>query len=352
MNATPKIAARVSAIVPARNEQEVIAKCVESLAAQEEILEILVVNDQSTDRTKEIVEELTARLPTLRLLEVTSLPEGWVGKNNAAWRGARESKGQWLLFTDADAVHEPDSTVKAVEIAVETGSALVSFSPAQQMETWHEKSLIPYIYCRLNARFTYAEVNDPQKLTAAANGQFLLIQRDVYQAVGGHASVAGEVLEDVALAKRVKSAGNRIWFGSGRGVVRVRMYRTFRSMWQGWKKNLFMLMGGTEAAIAPEFVRAVLPLALTVTAGVLAWELVGSGTLALAVSVVGVAAMVVADSLELRRNQFPPRLIFYGIPGRVLFAGVLWASFRSHKKGKLEWKGREYPTRASGASNG
>ena len=86
MNGTPKNAARVSAIVPARNEQEVIAECVESLAAQEEILEILVVNDQSTDRTKEIVEQLTARLPTVRLLEVTSLPAGWVGKNNAVWR--------------------------------------------------------------------------------------------------------------------------------------------------------------------------------------------------------------------------------------------------------------------------
>jgi len=352
MNVTPKNAAGVSAIVPARNEQEVIAECVESLAAQKEILEILVVNDQSTDQTKEIVEELTARLPTVRLLEVTSLPAGWVGKNNAVWRGARESKGEWLLFTDADVVQEQDSAAKALEIAVETGSVLVSFSPEQRMETWHEKSLIPYIYCRLNARFTYAEVNDPQKLAAAANGQFLLIRRDVYQAVGGHASVAGEVLEDVALAKRVKSADYRIWFAGGRGVVRVRMYRTFRSMWQGWKKNLFMLMGGTEAAVASEFVRAVLPLAVTVTAGVLAWEFVGSGTLALAVSVLGVAAMVLADSVKLRRNQFPPSLIFYGIPGRVLFAGVLWASFRSHKKGKLEWKGREYPTRASGASNG
>src|SRR6516225_10596754 len=263
MNVTPKNATRVSAIVPARNEQEVIAKCVESLAAQDEILEILVVNDQSTDRTKEIVEQLTARLPTVRLLEVTSLPEGWVGKNNAVWRGARESKGQWLLFTDADAVHEQDSTVKAVEIAVETGSALVSFSPAQQMETWHEKSLIPYIYSRLNARFTYAEVNDPQKLTAAANGQFLLIQRDVYQAVGGHASVAGEVLEDVALAKRIKSAGYRIWFGSGKGIVRVRMYRTFRAMWQGWKKNLYLLMGGSEPAALKEIIRALLPTVIT-----------------------------------------------------------------------------------------
>ena len=350
MTVTPKNAARVSAIVPARNEQEVIRACVESLAAQQEICEILVVNDQSTDGTRKIVDGLAARLPKVRRLEIMNLPAGWVGKNNAAWMGACESKGEWLLFTDADAVHQRDSAAKAVEIAERTGSVLVSFSPEQVLETWYEKSLIPYVYCRLSTRFTYAEVNDPQKLTAAANGQFLLIERGVYAGVGGHASVAGEVLEDVALAKRVKSAGYRVWFGSGRGVVRVRMYRSFRSMWQGWRKNLYLLMGGTEAAMAAEFSRALLPLAVTVSAGVGAWEL-ESATLALALSVVGVAAMVAADSVALRRNQFPPSLIFYGIPGRLLFVGVLWASFRSHRKGKLEWKGREYPTGASGESD-
>jgi glycosyltransferase involved in cell wall biosynthesis len=350
MTSTPKNAARVSAIVPARNEQEVIRACVESLARQEAILEILVVNDQSTDRTKEIVDGLAARLPKVRLLEIMNLPAGWVGKNNAAWMGARESTGEWLLFTDADAVHERDSAAKALEIAARTDSVLVSFSPEQVLETWYEKSLIPYVYRRLSARFTYAEVNDPRKAIAAANGQFFLIRRDAYAGVGGHSSVAGEVLEDVALAKRVKSAGYHIWFGSGRGVVRVRMYRSFRSLWQGWRKNLYVLMGGSEAATA-EFLRAVLPLVLTVLAGVLAWEFVESGTLALALSLVGVAAMAVADSVEMRREQFPPRLIFYGIPGRLLFAGVLWASFRSHRKGKLEWKGRQYPTGVRGASN-
>src|SRR5262249_57931881 len=92
----------------------------------------------------------------------------------------------------------------------------------------------------------YAEVNDPRKAIAAANGQFFLIRRDAYAGVGGHSSVAGEVLEDVALAKRVKSAGYHIWFGSGRGVVRVRMYRSLRNLWQGWGENLFVLMGGRE----------------------------------------------------------------------------------------------------------
>lgn len=349
MTATGNVV-RVSAIVPARDEEETIRACVESLVPQKEIAEILVVNDQSADRTAEIVRGLIAQYPQVRLLEVADLPAGWVGKNNAVWMGAREANGEWLLFTDADAVHECDSAAKAMEIAERTRSVLVSFSPEQVFQTWYEKSLIPYIYRRLSARFTYAEVNDPQKTAAAANGQFLLIRRDAYDSVGGHASISGEVLEDVALAKGVKSAGYRIWFGSGKGIVRVRMYRSFRGMWRGWKKNLYPLMGGAKAATG-EFVKAVLPVAVTVVAGILTWEFVGTWMLALAVSAAGVAAMAVADAVDLRRNHLPPNLIFYGIPGRLLFAGVLWASARSLRKGKLEWKGRKYPTGARGASN-
>lgn len=349
MTATGSVV-RVSAIVPARDEEETIAACVESLVPQKEIGEILVVNDQSADRTVEIVRGLTARYPQVRLLEVADLPAGWVGKNNAVWTGVLEAKRQWLLFTDADAVHECDSAARALEIAKRTGSVLVSFSPEQVLETWYEKSLLPYVYNRLSARFPYEEVNDPQKTAAAANGQFLLIRRDAYDSVGGHASIAGEVLEDVALAKRVKGERYRIWFGSGKGIVRVRMYRSFRGMWQGWKKNLYPLMGGAEAATG-EFVKAVLPLAVTVVAGILTWEFVGTWMLALAVSAAGVAAMAMADAADLRRNQCPPSLIFYGVPGRLLFAGVLWASSRSHRKGKLEWKGRKYPAGARGASN-
>ncbi len=342
----------LSAIVPARNEEAVIAACVESLARQAEIAEILVVNDQSADKTAAIVREWMERLPQLRLLETKELPAGWVGKNNAVWLGAREAKSEWLLFTDADAVHNSDSAAKALAIAEEENAVLVSFSPEQVMETWYEKSLIPYVYCRLASRFSFTEVNDSQKAKAAANGQFLMIRRDVYEAVGGHASVAGEVLEDVALAKRVKSAGYRIWFGSGKGIVRVRMYRSFGAMWQGWRKNLYPLMGGKAEAVGREFVRAVGPVMATMVAAVAAWAFTESWLAAVGILAMGTIGICVAYHGELRRNEFPPRLIWYGLPGRLLFAGILWASYRGHRRGKLEWKGREYPVGTPGASNG
>jgi glycosyltransferase involved in cell wall biosynthesis len=342
----------VSAIVPARNEEAVIRACVESLASQPEILEILVVDDESSDRTGAVVQELTGRYPQVRLLKSRELPVGWVGKNNAAWQGARNANGEWLLFTDADAVHNPDSAEKALGIAERENAAMVSFSPEQVMESWYEKALIPYVYCRLGSRFSYADVNDPQKTAAAANGQFLLIRADVYRAVGGHASVADEVLEDVALARRVKSAGYRIWFGSGRGIVRVRMYRTFGAMWEGWKKNLYLLMGGSEEGISREIFRAVGPVLATLIAAISTWGLTDNRAAALTVLAIGFVGIAIAYDDELRRNQFSDRLVWYGMPGRLLFALVLWASYQGHRQGKLKWKGREYPVGTSRASNG
>jgi glycosyltransferase involved in cell wall biosynthesis len=340
----------VSAIVPARNEEAAIAACVQSLAVQAEIGEILVVNDQSTDATASTVKKLTEQIPRLRLLETGELPPGWVGKNNAVWLGAREAQGEWLLFTDADAVHEKDSAAKALAVAAQENAALISFSPEQVMETWYEKSLIPYVYCRLASKFSYSDVNNPGSPTAAANGQFLLIRRDVYQAVGGHASVAGNVLEDVALAKRMKDAGYRIWFGSGKGIVRTRMYRTFGAMWEGWKKNLYPLMGNSPEAVRKEFIRAIVPVHAVIIAGITIGALSESVPAGLGILVAGMVGIFIAYDGELKRAQFPSGLVWYGIPGRLLFGAVLRASYRSYRKGKLEWKGREYPAGTPDAS--
>lgn len=352
MSISQKNEVRISAVVPARNEESVIGACVESLAGQREIDEIFVVNDQSTDRTAEIVRECARRIPKLRLLETKELPRGWVGKNNAVWLGAQSARGERLLFTDADAVHEKDSAARALAIAAEQNAALVSFSPEQIMETWYEKALIPYVYCRLVSRFSFEEVNDPGKKEAAANGQFLMIRRDAYEAVGGHASVAGEVLEDVALARRVKSAGHRIWFGSGKGIVCVRMYRSFGTMWEGWRKNLYPLMGGEPLAAAEEIARALWPVLASLIAAAIAWGVSGAVWAAAGMLAIGFLAILAAYDWQLRRNRFPREVAWYGVAGRLLFVGVLWASYHGYRRGKLGWKGREYPVGTPDASKG
>lgn len=331
---------RVTAIVPARNEELVIAACVESLARQPEIAQILVVNDQSSDETADIVRKSMKEIPNLRLLEAGGLPEGWVGKNHALWVGVEQATNPWLLFTDADAVHRANSAARALQVAEEQHAALVSFSPEQISRNWYEKALIPFIYLRLAKKFSYDRVNDPASPIAAANGQFLLIRRDVYDAIGGHQGVAGEVLEDLAIAVRVKQAGHRIWFGSGKDLVRTRMYSSFEAMWEGWKKNVYRLMGGTPWAAFREMESTLpwIPL-LLILLGMKFPVLFFLGILLL-------IARQTIYGLELARNQYPFSFIFYYVPAAFLYAAVLWASYRSHVKGRIAWKGREYSIEA------
>ena len=213
----------ISAIIPARNEEDSIARAVESVAAQPEIAEIIVVDDQSTDRTVAILTELAGRIPKLKILHARELPLGWVGKNYAVALGADVAQGDWLLFTDADTCHMPGSTRRALTDAVDHNAVLVSYSPEQELGSFWERVLIPFVYCRLSARFSFARVNNPKLPDAAANGQFLMILRDVYRQVGGHAAIASEVLEDVALARRVKQAGYQIYFTAPIAIIRTRM---------------------------------------------------------------------------------------------------------------------------------
>jgi glycosyltransferase involved in cell wall biosynthesis len=170
----------VSAIVPARNEETTIVAAVSSLAAQPEIKEIIVVDDQSSDGTAAELERLSSRYPQLRVLQTNALPNGWVGKNYAVSLGAAQATGDWLLFADADGVHLPSSTARALADAAAAGAGLLSYSPEQEMHTWWERALIPFIYVRLAQRFSYDAVNDPLSQAAAANGQYLLIRRQEY----------------------------------------------------------------------------------------------------------------------------------------------------------------------------
>ncbi|HKF52473.1 MAG TPA: glycosyltransferase family A protein, partial [Candidatus Acidoferrales bacterium] len=244
--------ARISAIVPARNEEDNIESAVRSLAAQPEIAELIIVDDQSTDRTPKILAQLATEIPRLQIIRSTELPAGWVGKNHALWLGARAASSEWLLFIDADTVLLSIAAHHALEDAQRYDAALVSYSPEQLTQTLLERALIPFIYCRLARKFNFDRVNDPLSPDAAANGQFILVRRDAYEKIGGHRAVAREVLEDVALARLFKQAGFHLHFAPGDGIARTRMYRSFGAMWQGWTKNLYALLGATFANAARE----------------------------------------------------------------------------------------------------
>ena len=306
---------------------------------------MIVVDDQSTDRTSAVLAELAARIPKLKVLVTGNLPDGWVGKNYAVSIGAAAAQGDWLLFTDADTFHFPGSTRRALADAVDHDAALVSYSPEQEMETFWERALIPYVYCRLAAKFSFARVNDPDQPDAAANGQYLMILRDVYRSVGGHASAAGDVLEDVALARRVKRAGYRIYFTAPIGVVRTRMYRSFRAMWEGWTKNLYPLMGAKPGVVIKELSGWVAAAVLILLWGYVFLKAQTSAWVFSALLLAMVVGAHLRYAVDLYRNLYPISYVEYYVPGVCLYSAALIASWWKNTRGTVVWKGRAYPVR-------
>ncbi len=337
----------ISAIIPARNEEASIALVIESLATQAEIGEILVVDDQSTDQTGAILGALAARLPKLKVLHAGQLPPGWTGKNRALSLQAAAAAGDWLLFTDADTYHLPGSASRALADAAGHAADMVSYSPEQEMHTFWERALIPVVYWRLAHRYPFDRVNEAKSPDAAANGQYILMRREAYEAIGGHAAIAAEILEDVALARRAKEAGFRIFFGAGQGIVRTRMYRSFGAMWEGWTKNLYPLLGGSLSEVLLE-IDAATPWLGIALGGLVGFEL-GMGRhfdwLLAIVATIFLLRPWAWYEMWLRRNRYPSRYILYYLAGSGLYAAALIASWWKNTHGQVAWKGRVYARR-------
>jgi glycosyltransferase involved in cell wall biosynthesis len=234
----------VSVLVPARDEERGVGACLASLTAQSYAhLEIVAIDDGSTDRTPAILAAAARRDPRVRVLRVEGPPPGWTGKSFALDAGVGAAHGAWLCFTDADTVHAPDSIARAVGFAEAHGVALLSLTSRQLTGSLWERVVQPVVFGLLDQWFPLTRVNDPASPLAAANGIFILATRDAYEAAGGHRAVCREVLEDVALARNVKAAGARIAFVDGADLVAARMYTGLAEIRRGWTKNLYRLRG-------------------------------------------------------------------------------------------------------------
>jgi glycosyltransferase involved in cell wall biosynthesis len=273
----------VSIIVPARNEEACLGACLESLLAQTGVeSEVIVVDDSSTDHTRAIAESFAC----VRVLSPGPLAAGCSGKCNAAQAGANVARSEWLLFTDADTVHFPGSLARAMTEAREHQADLLSYSPRQEVHGLIERAVLTVIFAELASTYRPQEISDPSSPTAAANGQYLLITREAYNAVGGHAAVARTLLEDVALAQAVKRSGRRLYFRYGGDMVRTRMYRSLPALWEGWTKNLALLFPQSLQLAARreiEFLLAFAAILAAVTGGVVPQPVVASVGLFVAV---------------------------------------------------------------------
>ncbi len=328
--ATPE----VSIIVPARNEEVCLGDCLESLVSQTGVaFEVIVVDDQSTDRTRTIAESFAG----VRVISPGPLPTGWTGKNNAVVAGAREARGEWMLFTDADTVHLPGSLARARAEAKENGAELLSYSPEQIAVTFWEIATLPVVFAELARQYPPAKVSDPASPIAAANGQYILVRRKAYDAVGGHAALANTLLEDVALARAVKGSGRTIRFRYAADAVRTRMYRSFRQLREGWTKNLTLLFP------RPRWLAARLLLLWGLVWGAFLWSLIGlSGRERPWWSIALTLAPVYLGMRLWRANFTWDMEILGALFGMPMFSYLLWRSKNAHKRRAVRWKGRTY----------
>src|SRR5438270_196736 len=326
----------ISVIVPARDKEASRGACLESLVAQTGVsFEIIVVDDGSTDRTREIAQSFSE----VRVVDAGPLPQGWTGKNNTRPADAKQARGEWLLFTDADTLHSLTSLARGLTEAELCQAQLLSYSPEQEVRGFWEKAVMPVIFAGLAATYPSAKVNDPASSVAAANGQYLLISREAYDAVGGNAKIANDLLEDVAMARLVKFSGRKIFFRYGGDAVRTRMYRSFAQMKEGWTKNLALLFKHPLALALLRLAEFALILANLVTA-ILA-SLSGRSTLAFQTTLL---TIILAGWfwIRIRKAHFPRGSNIIALLGLPVFSYLLFNSARLSGKNRVTWKGRSY----------
>jgi glycosyltransferase involved in cell wall biosynthesis len=343
---------KLSVIVPSRNEEQSLSACLSSLVQQSEQgfalgveWEIIVVNDDSTDRTREIAADFAAGHPGVLLLDAPPLDlsnrGGFTGKNAACWVAAQIARGRHLLFTDADTVHERRDLSHALWEAEKYKAALLSYSPRQIVSGFWQHAVMPLVFSELASVYPPKEINDPQRRLAAANGQFLLVERDAYFSVGGHRAVGTVVLEDVALAHNIKRGPRVIRFRYAPEALSTRMYRTTAEMVEGWTKNLALLFprplylaGWRVLDVLLFFGLPALALGIPWLAG---WQR-------------GVILLLWVRTLwrfyaRVARSNFPALDIAISILGIPLFVYLLIRSVIYHRvKKSVVWKGRSYNT--------
>ena len=333
----------VSILIPARNEEGSIEAAVRAAAAAGP-LEVVVLDDGSTDQTPQILSRLQSELPLLRVESGAPLPEGWVGKPYACHQLAKRARGAWLFFMDADVALEPEALERLGDLVTRYRAAAVTAVPRQVTGSWAEHCILPLLHLTYTAWLPLLLIwrtHDPRFL--AANGQVLCVRADAYTAAGGFEAVRADVVDDMAFCRNLKRARQRVVFADGFALARCRMYEGARGVWEGFSKNLYEGIGGHPAALA-----LVSGLYLSAFLMPLVWLAFGAlgATELLAPGAVGTGAVVATRmALALRMRHSWRGLLAHPL-AIVGFIAIGINSMRWVLLGRVKWAGREYSARS------
>lgn len=342
---------KVSIVVPARDEEVDIEDAVRSHLTQDyPDFEVLVVDDRSTDATPSILARLAAAHPRLRVVSGVEPAPGWLGKPHALHQGAERAVGELLLFADADVRYDRVALREGVEMLQQKRLDLLAFFPRLEMEGFWENVLMPYIPISYFFGPGFLINSDLQRRFAAGGGAGMLVRREAYRAAGGHEALRASVIDDIHLAVRVRRAGGRCRMTLADDRVRLRMYRGFRQVFDGFTKNMAFTFGGWSAA----------PMALSTAFVFAAWILpaavLAAGALGAAVPrndmrLAGAALVLTALARALLAVRL--RNPLWTSLTQPLTAAV-WAAITVRSLGRrflqrrLLWRGRSYDARRAG----
>jgi hypothetical protein len=340
----PEVAESVSVLIPARDEERHIAETVRSVLAQSGVpdLEVIVLDDASSDRTGPIVSALAAADDRVRLVTGPDdpLPEGWLGKPWACERLAAQARGSVLVFVDADVVLAPHAVRALVHTLRTTGLAMVAPYPLQVADTWLERLVQPLVTWSWAATMPlrWGERSLRPSLSAA-NGQLLAVDATAYRHAGGHAAVRGEVIEDVALMRAMKRSGAHAATVDGSHLATCRMYTGTAEVVDGYAKSLWAAFNGPVGSVAVSGLLVgafVVPAVAAVTAPTGRTRAIGAA---------GYAAGVASRAMVAQRTGEPVLPDALAHPASIAaFAALSAVSWQRHLRGANRWKGREVTT--------
>lgn len=336
----------VSIVIPARNEARNIERCVRSaLAASYPKLEVIAVDDHSTDATGSILASIAATDARLRVVVPSALPDGWFGKQWACTAGFDASAGEVIGFLDADTRQAPDLVPRVIHAMRERGADMLTVGGAQELGTFWEKLLQPQVFSMMVVRYGGTEVvnNSRRASDKITNGQCLFVRRSSYVSVGGHASVRDKVAEDLAIGQRLFLSGKKTVLVFGKEQLSTRMYASLSEIIEGWGKNIYA--GGREAMPGGRIGRLLFPLFLPLPAVMqlvpLLLLLVGvmSGGWLLWAGIAVSANVLWWLAVYRWLEESPLYVLFYPLGALVFLYIALFAIVRGKR---VRWKGREY----------